>query len=321
MNKFSVFVFKCIRKAFEIFFGFKKSGTRECIQDPDEVYHLISKAINSKVPCMIARFGSTELACLVNYIGISKGENKLCSYLTGKASPWWWEPKIIDQLHVWSGFFPPTYEKVKFFCELMIKDISDVDILASWLDEELIFENELKNSVKIHFELLNPYFSKIPWTTVLKNKKVLVVHPFNKSIEKQYAKRELLFDKEILPEFELQTIQAVQSIAKNRTNFTDWFEALNHMKLEIENRDFDICLIGCGAYGFPLAAHVKRLGKKGIHMGGNLQLLFGIKGKRWESSNYSSEFNFNKLFNEHWVYPEDIERPENFNLVEEGTYW
>lgn len=33
-------------------------------------------------------------------------------------------------------------------------------------------------------------------------------------------------------------------------------------------------------YGFPLAAHVKHKGKQAIHLGGTLQLLFGIKGNR-----------------------------------------
>lgn len=49
------------------------------------------------------------------------------------------------------------------------------------------------------------------------------------------------------------------------------------MKDEIDKQDYDIALIGCGAYGFPLAAHIKRSGKKAIHLGGALQLLFGIK--------------------------------------------
>lgn len=49
------------------------------------------------------------------------------------------------------------------------------------------------------------------------------------------------------------------------------------MKDEIDKRDYDIALIGCGAYGFPLAAHIKRSGKKAVHLGGALQLLFGIK--------------------------------------------
>lgn len=51
--------------------------------------------------------------------------------------------------------------------------------------------------------------------------------------------------------------------------------------------DYDIVLLGCGAYGFPLAAYAKRRGKQAIHMGGSLQLLFGIKGKRWEDQNYA----------------------------------
>ena len=42
-------------------------------------------------------------------------------------------------------------------------------------------------------------------------------------------------------------------------------------------KNFDIALIGCGAYGFPLAAFVKGIGKKAVHIGGPLQLFFGIK--------------------------------------------
>ena len=42
--------------------------------------------------------------------------------------------------------------------------------------------------------------------------------------------------------------------------------------------DFDVALIGCGAYGFPLAAKLKTAGKQAIHLGGVLQALFGIKG-------------------------------------------
>lgn len=36
------------------------------------------------------------------------------------------------------------------------------------------------------------------------------------------------------------------------------------MKSEIDKCDYDVCLIGCGAYGFPLAAHVKHKGKQAI---------------------------------------------------------
>lgn len=67
----------------------------------------------------------------------------------------------------------------------------------------------------------------------------------------------------MLPQFELDTIKSVQTIAGERDDrFNTWFDALDYMKGEICKRDFDIALIGCGAYGFPLGAFVKSIGKK-----------------------------------------------------------
>jgi hypothetical protein len=112
------------------------------------------------------------------------------------------------------------------------------------------------------------------------------------------------------------TLEAVQSIAKTPTAFADWFAALDDMKQKVDCIDFDIAMIGCGAYGFPLAAHVKRLGRKALHLGGIVQVLFGIKGKRWEESEHIS-----KLMNEHWTKPLPEEVPSNFRLVDGGSYW
>ena len=110
----------------------------------------------------------------------------------------------------------------------------------------------------------------------------------------------------------LQTIKAVQTIVGNTAGYSSWFEALNEMKCQIEAKDFDIALLGCGAYGFPLAAYIKSLGKQAIHMGGQLQLLFGIKGKRWDNLGF---------YNKYWVRPSGNERPENLLNVENGAYW
>lgn len=40
------------------------------------------------------------------------------------------------------------------------------------------------------------------------------------------------------------------------------------MEDKIKQIDFDVCIIGCGAYGLPLAAFVKRMGKQAIHLAG-----------------------------------------------------
>jgi hypothetical protein len=321
MKTISIFTLKALRKLYSKCSGSKNFPKPECDQDPDSAAQTIFNALMSDKPCMIARFGSTEMACLVNYIGVKNHQNRIFDYVKGLSQPWWWEPNIINQMQQWSGFFPARADKIEQFCELMMKDIPEVDVLGSWLPEERYFENQLINVNKVRFTLLDPYWALHPWSKALEGKKVVVVHPFAKTIEGQYKKRELLFNNSILPEFELKTVKAVQSIAGATTTFTDWFEALDHMKAEIDNHDYDICIIGAGAYGFPLAAHVKRMGKKGFHIGGSLQLLFGIRGKRWENENYSYDYNYTNLINEYWVKPCEHERPANAAKVENACYW
>jgi hypothetical protein len=320
MNKLIIYTLKILRKSYTYFFN-TNTVLPICENNPDSAAQTIYDALLAEKPCMIARFGSTEMSCLCNYIGVKNHQNRFIDYIIGSAQPWWWESNIINQMQQWSGFFPVQIDKIEQFCELMLQDIPEVDILGSWLATENLFATELKNCQKIGFELLNPYFSKIPWTKALVGKKVLVVHPFAHTIEQQYKKRNLLFENDLLPEFELMTIKAVQSIAGSSTEFADWFEALNYMKAEIDKHDYDICLIGCGAYGFSLAAHVKRQGKKAIHLAGSLQLLFGIHGKRWEDPNYNKQYNFAKLMNEHWVKPSDEEKPKDAIKVEGACYW
>ena len=164
---------------------------------------------------------------------------------------------------------------------------------------------------------IEPYYHENPWSDVLRNKKVLIIHPFVETIREQYKKRSQLFRNEkILPHFELLTLKAVNSICGTKTGFGTRFEALDYMCGEIRKIDFDIAIIGAGAYGPALAVFVKQIGKKAIHMGGATQILFGIKGARWDQMEIIS-----KLYNEQWVRPSDKERPEGFNKVEEGCYW
>ena len=49
---------------------------------------------------------------------------------------------------------------------------------------------------------------------------------------------------------------------------------------------------------------------------GGTQILFGIRGKRWDDSEY-----FKPLFNEYWTRPSEAETPKNAEKVENGCYW
>jgi hypothetical protein len=318
------FIFRLLRKIYKRINSpsrreFNLPGT---IKDAELASDIIYNALISDEPVMIARFGSTELSCLANYLSIKNEKKKYWKYIQGESAGWWWDEKVLNQMQIWSGFFPPTIVQIEKFCELMLKDIPEMNVIGSWLKLELLFSDSFQNTHKLYFELLNPFFAQRPWSVALEGKNVLVIHPFAKTIEMQYLKRELLFKNNVLPSFSLKTIKAVQTVAGNTSEFDTWFDALDHMKNEIDKVEFDICLIGCGAYGFPLAAHVKRKGKKAIHLGGSLQLLFGIKGKRWEDPNYNATYNYATLMNEYWVRPSEEETPNNANKVEGGsTYW
>ena len=91
----------------------------------------------------------------------------------------------------------------------------------------------------------------------------------------------------------------------------DWFAARDSMKRQIDKIDFDIAIIGCGAYGMFLAQYVKSLGKKAVHTAGATQLLFGIKGERWIHEHPE----ISKAFNENWTFPLPADTPKNLNDI------
>ena len=88
------------------------------------------------------------------------------------------------------------------------------------------------------------------------------------------------------------------------------------MKKDISQIEFDLAIIGAGPYGLPLGAYIKTLGKQAIHIGGATQILFGIKGKRWEENE-----RFKKFFNKNWTYPLENETPQSAKDLEGGCYW
>lgn len=330
MEKFVENIIKACRRLHDLCpIGFSIPDSSVVI-DTDSASRMLLEILEDDKPCMVARYGSTELLNIVNYIGVKKRCHNVWDVITRKSPQWWWNKISVEQLKVNSGFFPITKDKVVEFCEMMLNDSHEIDILARWRPDEYYMAGYLKDDVKsIHLFALEPWWANKPWTKALKGKKVLVVHPFARLITQQYSgKRPLLFDnKDVLPEFHLETVQAVQSLGGDNSDFSDWFEALQWMKDEIDKHDYDICLIGCGAYGMPLAAHCKRKGKKAVHMGGALQLLFGIKGNRWEDPMYGvkewglAEGQYVKLFNEHWIKPDNSVKPKSADKVEGSCYW
>lgn len=302
----------------------------ECEYDRNRANEILLNALQAEKPCMISRFGSGEIGIVSNYLQVHASNaflTKCYRYVVDDCGLPIWDKLFFKSMRNNAGIFPESIETLERFSERYLQDTPLIDILGSFNYTEKFMP--LRNDVvNVHLECLYPFWAERPWTLALQGKKVLVVHPFIETIKAQYSRRTKLFDNpELLPGFELKTLKAVQSNAGAKVHYKDWFEALKWMEDEMSRIDFDICILGCGAYGLPLAATAKRMGKKAIHMGGGSQLLFGIKGKRWDNDGYHWKnlpqlyTNYSSLYNDYWVRPSQAETPKSAQKVEGACYW
>lgn len=291
------------------------------LRDPDAA-RLIRSRIEEGRPLMVSRFSTCEINTLNIFRQRCRGPLARVWNTLWTGIPAEYTPKVRLQAQNNAGIFPSTDEGLDAFSRTALKACPQIDILGIWKQplhlEEQLWKERCPAATLIALQAIEPYYcAGEPWAAALSGRRVLVVHPFQKSIISQYQKRELLFPgTEILPAFELKTVKAVQTNAGAQSGFESWNDALAAMQEQLDQTEFDVALIGAGAYGLPLAAHVKTTGRQAIHLGGALQLLFGIKGARWD--NHSE---INRFYNEHWVRPLPEETPPQAGQVEEGCYW
>jgi len=264
----------------------------------------ITNLIHSEQPALVSRIGHTE--------GRIVGEYLFRKARYGRLSR--------KEAHQFSGIFPVKKPMLTRFAEIYSMALLEVDLLGFW---QTAYQARWLNTLSrqpllVPLESLEPYFYPKPWTASLAGLRVLVVHPFAESIASQYRlNRHTLFpNSQILPEFDLEVLAPPQTLAPSTGGYSDWEEAFNTLVAKVLERRFDVALLGCGAYGLPLGAAIKRNGRKAIHLGGSLQLLFGIRGRRWDALPL-----FQPLWNDAWVRPSALETPQSAKSVDCGCYW
>jgi len=275
---------------------------------------LIHDRIKSGEPFMISRFGSEELKSLKEYKLRNRNVlSRSYSYYKGWINniDQFGSEKVFDKSFKWKSFDADW----QLYYSEFFKSMSEIDVLGSWLYWERLFSPQLINAVNVRLSRLEPYYHETNWLKALEGKKVLVIHPMKESILKQYEIKDQLFDADkCMPDFQLEVLKAKYF---DDTSLNTWELMFNYYLENIEKFKFDVAIIGNGSWGMPLASKIKKMGKQAIHLGGAVQLLFGIMGNRW----YSDYPFIRGLMNQHWIFPNQNETPVWSEKYDNKAYW
>ena len=274
------------------------------LEGPDQAGVRIQGALRGAQPFCAARMGHVEARLL--------GEWQLCG---GR-----WSRATRLEAHANAGVFPVSHEGLRAFAQTYQQALQHVDLLGFWQSEhQAALVSQLSVSPALcQLSALEPFRQSQPWSEALEGRSVLVVHPFAESIQAQYRRHGsgLFADARVLPPFDLQVCRPPLTHAPMTEGFCSWSDALQHLQDRVLGMSFDVALLGCGAYGLPLAAALRREGRQVIHLGGALQLLFGIRGRRWDD-----DPQIQRLITSDWIRPSAAETPHAAAGIEGGCYW
>ena len=275
----------------------------------------ISEALVRRAPCAIGKVGTSEL--------LSQEYLDRWIQLPWPANASWKRP--AQRLYSNAGVFPVRKDIYQRWAGEYREAIREMDFIAQWqpegtfLDayEQAFLNRELPKAIRGNFHSLEPV--RAPWLRPLADLRWLVISPFCQTISTQLHKLTQLNIFHGVPAESLARIAATcrllpcpQLPYMVPPRHRNWFHGLEEMQATMNTIDFDVAIIGAGAWSIPLVVHAKKLRRIGIHLGGTVNLLFGIRGGRFEDRG---------LYNEHWIRPLPSECPANHKLLEKGAYW
>jgi hypothetical protein len=277
---------------------------------------LLLKRLSAGEPTAAGKIGDTELEVIIKF---DRYRDDFAGFFRSITA----EGHELDLLHLNCGVFPKEQDVLVRWAQVYLQALSRLDILGVWFnkEEEKIVTRHAPGATLTRIRAFEPYYHAFPWTQGLAGRRVAVVSPFEHSIvsqRKAHTGGELFPERPtVLPDFELTVIPSPFSAALVHPVHSDWHEALSDIKQRLSAVQFDVCLVGAGAYSLPICSFVRHeLMRSAIHLGGPLQILFGIRGRRWDDHPVIS-----RLFNENWIRPSPNETPKGNWKNDGGAYW
>lgn len=242
--------------------------------------------------------------------------------------------KDLLELENNAGIHITSYESLKDYCTQLINSYEACSLIGEWPEQGDVYNvtgigqqwvgRRTPHIPKCSALSLEPYYippSELSWMASLKGKRVLILHPFSLTFQKQIEHLKQIFpNREWFEGCSFQFLRPPLTLAGNHDQ-KDWKDhmeiCIKQLREHYNTSPFDIVLIGAGGYGMLLSHFIfNEWNVSVIYVGGALQLFFGVIGKRWFS--HPSIMN---LVNDYWLRPLKEDQPKLYHKVEKGCYW
>ena len=230
------------------------------------------------------------------------------------------------------GVFPPNAEFCLSFNAQFVEAVRELDCLGLFLDQVEI-EKRLIRGYELPGKLT--YFTNqepdrsVPnrqedcYLPLFRGKKILLICPFAEFLRERARPEvfESVWAKTGKPWFYPEKVEALEFpygfSRQAQERYATALDLLAELQTKVQSYDFDLALIGAAGLAIPLAAFIKSLGRVAIDLGGHLQILFGVHGKRWrEQAEWRETY-----FNDAWTALPRCYWPERDDVCDQGAYW
>ena len=282
------------------------------------------RAVIAGAPYAAGKLGTSEFEALCWYLEHRRRKTHQTQYPV----------HVFRHMVINAGIFPSRPETLDHWAEHMLQTVLPaMDLMVEWnptskLHEHYFLEAHAPHSTRTVLRALEPYYESDTadrYTLAIpEGSKIAVVSPFADTIMEQSSKlhsgiwRTPVWSAShvFIP---IQTFYS-PLVAGERHQWAprlhDWLAACDDIVEKVVHVGAKYVFIGCGALSLPLAAALKQAGCIAIHTGGATQILFGIKGRRWDSHSIISKF-----YNDAWARPSADEIPERAAAIENGCYF
>jgi hypothetical protein len=284
----------------------------------------LAAQIASRKVFAAGKLGSSELEAIWFWLAMRRGDTKY-PYVSD----------IKKNMTVNAGLFPATDEAIDDWVQHMVSEVLPaLDGLAEWNTINPVQESQVLNAFagktkRFPGRSLEPYYegdAASRWTFRIPDRtRIAVVSPFADSISANGSRMDAIWPTTPVwnPGTTLHTVKAHYSPYLSPENTWSetilsggWRAAVQALVDGVVATGAKVALVGAGALSLPVVAALKKRGIAAIHTGGATQIMFGVKGRRWETHSIISTF-----FNTAWTSPMPSEVPSNASSVERGCYW